>query len=603
MRSSREFVLAVLAAGLLPAAETTILDGSGRIVAMIYSGEELAVRTNLVVASPGWLRQFTLPPGDRVTITRSDSLSVWQGAIEISASQRLNFTETIRERDGKTILGLDYTATADFPAEGIYFRIDLPRDDFAGGTAEFGGAAPSVLFPEIKPAKPDIFGATVPQLAARNASSSLRWSAALDSPRFVNIQDKTENSPQVYTAWVYLHRGNVAAGTRGRLEVELSVAGQPDSMPAHLSLDTTARRYRLDGFGGNYCFNIESPVTQYTLENLRVAWARTEMTLTEWEPENDNASPYDMDWEVFSRRDPPGSNLRREFELARQIQGRGIPYVISIWRLPEWLYTDPGQKGPSDTRRVDPAKWDELLESIGSYLLYARDKYGVEPDLFSFNEANIGVYVLFTAEEHRDAIKSIGAYLESLGLKTKMLLADATGARGTHVYALPAAADPEAMRYVGAVGFHSWGGATPAQYGAWADLAERLGLPLLVTELGLDAAAWRGRSYDSFWYGVKEVQTYQEILLHARPQGTMYWEFTSDYSLIRTTRNTSGREELQPTARFWFTKQFTDLTPPRADALGAESDHRKVLSPPSPATWTANESTRCTSPISPPRAM
>ena len=77
------------------------------------------------------------------------------------------------------------------------------------------------------------------------------------------------------------------------------------------------------------------------------------------------------------------------------------------------------------------------------------------------------------------------------------------------------------------MGFHSWGGGTPEQYAAWGDLAEWLGLPLLVTELGVDAAAWRGRTYDSFHYGLREVRMYQELLLDARPQGTMQWEFTA----------------------------------------------------------------------------
>ena len=59
-------------------------------------------------------------------------------------------------------------------------------------------------------------------------------------------------------------------------------------------------------------------------------------------------------------------------------------------------------------RRIHPDRWDELLECLGSYLAYAKREYGVEPDLFSFNEANIGVDVLLTAEEHREAIKHIG---------------------------------------------------------------------------------------------------------------------------------------------------------------------------------------------------
>lgn len=150
----------------------------------------------------------------------------------------------------------------------------------------------------------------------------------------------------------------------------------------------------------------------------------------------------------------------------------------------------------------------------------------------------------------------------------------ATGPRNTHEFALAAANDPDAMRYVGAVGFHSWGGGTPEHYRAWADLAEWLRLPLLVTELGVDAAAWRGRTFDSFYYGLREVRMYQELLFDARPQGTMQWEFTADYSTVKIAKNPA---DLVPTPRFWFIKHFTDLTPRNADALTTSSDHPKVL--------------------------
>jgi O-glycosyl hydrolase len=334
----------------------------------------------------------------------------------------------------------------------------------------------------------------------------------------------------------------------------LQLALKSEDAPAHLRLDTSRRRYKLQGFGGNYCFGLESPVTQYTLANLQVAWARTEMSLVHWAPENDL----------------PDSRLRHEFELMQQLNRMNIPYVSSIWQLPETFYSDPGETPHRKERRtVAEEKWPDLVEAIGSYLSYARERYGAEPDLFSFNESNIGIDVLLTAEEHRAAIKRIGAELVRRGLKTRMLLADAAGPRGTHEYALPAANDPEAMRYVGAVGFHSWHGGTPKHYRAWADLAERLGLPLLVTEFGVDPDAHRGKRYDSYEYGMREVEMYQELLLHARPQATIQWEFTADYGIVT--------EDVQPTARFWLVKHFSDLTPRNADALGTSSDHPKVL--------------------------
>lgn len=570
-------VISWLAVRPLLAADYAIVDGSGRTVGMVHDGEELAIRTSLYLPTPGWQTTYTQPTADRVTVTRSDSVTTYQGSIDMDSSRRLLFTQTVRQEGAAAVITLDYTASGTLSAEGLFFRLDVPWAEFKGGFAEYPGTNRSTLLPEVRPSNVNLMGATTSRIAARDAASNWQLAAILNRPYFVNLQDKSNESPQNFTFWIYVVSGSLASGATGQFRIDLTLTGAPDTTPATVTLDTTSSRYVFHGFGGNYCFQIESPVTQYTLDNLQVRWARTEMTLSEWEPVNDNASPPLADWAFFQQRDLPGTNLRREFELASEIQRRGIPYVITVWNLPEWLYVDP-QPQPSNTsqRRVNPALWEELLESIGSYLLYAKNQYGVEPDLFSFNEPNLGINVLFSPEEHRDAIKSIGAHLASLGLKTRMLLGDVSHPRGTHTYVEAATADPEAMRYAGAVSFHSWGGATPDQYGAWGDLAERLGLPLLVAEMGTDPAAWRGRVYDNFWYGLRELQQYQELLLYARPQATIYWEFTADYSLVRTLSAGSAMM-LAPTARFWFTKQFADLTPPHSTALIVESDKPKVL--------------------------
>jgi hypothetical protein len=331
----------------------------------------------------------------------------------------------------------------------------------------------------------------------------------------------------------------------------------PATVPARLSVDTSKARFHFDGFGGNYCWNTQSPVSQYTLSNLKLAWARVEMKVQAFDRQRDN----------------PPAEVRGDMETMRRFQQMGVPYVISIWWLPERFYTDAFEKPRSaHFRLIKPEKWDELLDLLGNYLLFAKREYSAEPDLFSFNEANIGVYVGLTPETHTEAIKRIGAHFRKLGLKTKMLLGDATGPRDTHNFVLQAAMDPEAMQYVGAVGFHSWGGGTPDQYRAWGDVAEWLHLPLLVTELGVDAAAYYTRSWDSYQYGLREARMTQELVTYARPQGTQYWQFTQDYALAR-----SRDGKVEPTSRFWLMKHFTDLTPQSSDGLAASSDQKNVL--------------------------
>ncbi len=575
-------LFACLAAALIASAasaQVSVTDRHGIIRAMRLDGEYMELQANLRIPLRGWGKQPNLQDARDVQVTEENGKITRTGRIEVEPGKNFRFEQVLEEADGTVSLALAVTAEADVDIEGVFLWVDVPIRTFTGGQCELRSADRPVASSEMPREQPEnrhFLRGEADLIDMADALRQTRLELSFDRALPVIVQDTREWQGVAYSAFCQL-APSLAAGQTTSLLVRMKLEGQPDDTPAHLTLNANEIRYPLHGFGGNYCFGIESPVTQYTLENLRIAWARTEMTPYEWEPENDNDDPADTNWDYLRSHDKPDSNLRREFLLARQIQDMGVPYVISIWALPRWLYAEPAESVRGGRRRIHPDKWDELLECLGSYLVHAKEQYGVEPDLFSFNEANIGVDVLLTPEEHREAIKRIGAHFEQLGLKTKMLLADATGPRGTHTYAEPAAADPEAMKYVTAVAFHSWGGASPEQYNAWADLAERLNLPLLVAELGVDAGAWRGRSYDTFHYAIREVQHYQEILLHARPQGTMQWEFTSDYGTVKVEKNEAGDETLVPTVRFHFVKHFCNLTPQQSDALGTQSDNRKVL--------------------------
>ena len=570
-------MFALLSAGLH--AEVAVTDAKGRITAINSAGEYLPITMTMRVPLAGWSRQPDLSEATSVKYARDNGRATWEGRLELTKGAFYRYRQTTIEQDGALHIDLQVTAEATVDTEGVYLFLDVPRELFQGGAAQVSRTHTPVASADLpvgQPAARHFLQGTGDGLSLADAAEKTVLELSYDRELSITVQDTREWNGSTYSAFCQL-TGGLQAGQTTSIGITLRVDSQPDTRGAVLSLDAGKVRYRLDGFGGNYCFNIESPVTQYTLSNLNVAWARTEMTLREWEPQNDNEDPGQADWAYFEGRDRPDSNLRREFLLARQIQDKGIPYVISIWHLPAWLYADGGTQPASSRHTVDPAKWPELLECIGTYLQYAKRQYGVEPDLFSFNEANIGVYVLFTAQEHREALKRIGEHLKGLGLGTKMLLADATGPRGTHTYALPASEDPQAMGYVGAIGFHSWGGGTADDYRAWGDLAQRLKLPLLVTELGVDSGAWRSRAFDNYHYAVREMRMYQELLLHARPRGTMQWEFTADYSIVEQQSDADGKTLITPTARYHLVKHFCNLTPRGAEALTTSADNPKVL--------------------------
>ena len=392
-----------------------------------------------------------------------------------------------------------------------------------------------------------------------NAAGTLDLEAGFEQAAEVTLVDRWDGAGRSFQARAAMVRGPMAGGSSMKFLARLRLAARlPAPAPVHVAIDAGNTRFHFDGFGGNYCWNNQSPIAAYTLDHLKSAWARSEMKAIQWDRE----------------RGAPGPEIRTDLETMRKLQQAGARLVISVWWLPERLYTDPYEKPRSARFRIiDPQKWDDLLDLLGSYLLYAKSEYGVEPDLFSFNESNIGIYVGLTPESHAEAIKRIGAYLQKLGLKTKMLLGDAANPRDTHTFVLDAANDPDALPYIGAVAFHSWGGGTAAQYAAWGDVAEWLHLPLLVTEMGVDAAAYYTRSWDSYDYGLREARMAQELLLYARPQAAQFWQFTNDYALARVGADGT----VEPTARFWLMKHFTDLTPASSDALAATTDQTGVL--------------------------
>jgi O-glycosyl hydrolase len=570
------------------AGDIAIAGSTGRLRAMALDGDYVDVHTNIVVHYTGWKGSADLGGSnvEGLQFSQYQNQRKWSGRIKLKDGVSYRYEQVLREADGAVRLSVKVAADGNVPIEAVNLIVSAPVSAFSGGRCEMkepNGSVRTVDLPRDPPEKDHhlITGKTDRvSLSAADASAKLEFS--LDRPVNVMVQDERKWKNSEYAVLVQVAGKDFCAGQSAAVELTLKLTGTADHAPAELTVDPRKVRYKLDGFGGCYCFGVESPVSRYTLDNLRVAWARTEMKLHHWEPTNDNGSPDQTDWEVLKGRDKPDSRLHRDFLWMQELQRRGIPYVISVWQLPDWLYAEPNsdaRKDSTSARHLSGEKWPELLECIGSYLVHAKKQYGVEPDLFSFNEPDCGVRVKLSGEEHRDAIKRIGPHLGKLGLKTRMLLADVASARVPLDYCHPTINDPEAMRYVGAIGFHSWGGAKPQQYAGWGDLAEKLKLPLLVAEVGVDAdwrtvGAWR----DSYLYALREFTMYQELLLYARAQGTMQWELTEDYSTVAKERDASGTGwKLTPKKRFWCLKHFFDLTPRKSDALATASTHPKVL--------------------------
>jgi hypothetical protein len=356
--------------------------------------------------------------------------------------------------------------------------------------------------------------------------------------------------------------GGLEPGATFHTAFTLKASCDMDTTPVKLTLNPDRAGPAFIGVGGN--FRLQSPADAatiaYNLENLRVAWARLEMPLSSWQT-TETGDP---------AAGQPADNVRKAMEMGRTLAQKKIPMIISDWSVPSWAAAAGGGRG-----QIAPDKWPAMYKGITSYISYMKKNYGAEPLLFSFNEADQGINVKLSPEEVDSVIKGLGAAFVAEGLATRMLLGD-TGnptARPANFIDV-AVADPEAMKYVGAVSYHCWTGGSDPVIAKWGQVAQRFKLPLYVAEGGTDPASYRYRFlFLEPWYALDEIALYARCLALSQPASILHWQFTDDYSILAGGRN---GQPLQPTQRFFNLKQL-NLTPPEAPSLAVAGDRPRVI--------------------------
>jgi hypothetical protein len=545
--------LMLATAALSFGAERATFDSAGRVTSLIDQGHRIDVLGHFVLTMDNGRELILQPHDQRSPIERKGARLQWEGSsIEVPGVRfTVSFSETA---DGLALDGSLHNGPVPRHVRSVDYVLALPRDVFLGGQVEGAG----VSLPAVQPTDPAFHRAATKELRLHDAAGTATVFVNFESPRETVIVDTWNSLGRWYDVRVPLRQGTWNANETLPIRLTLGLRATPPARLARLTIDAKRLRQPFLGFGANYCWVNTSPVVDYTLEHLKSTWLRFELKFGSW----------------IAERDDPGPLLRRDFELMQRAQRAGIPWIISLWRVPEDYYVprEPGASPLGHGRKIALARWDDFLEGIGSFLLYVKQHYGAEPDMFSFNEPDLGVDIVFTGEEHRDAIKMIGAHFEKLGLKTKQLLGETANPRDRHLYVLPTAADPEAMKYVAGVSFHSWGGASPEQYAAWGDVAEWLQRPLFVGEAGMDPGAYRNRTYDSYTYGLRELKDHFDAVLHARAQVSLYWQYTNDYGLVRVAEDGT----IEPTGRFHLMRHLSNLTPPHAQVITARSDQPDV---------------------------
>jgi hypothetical protein len=339
----------------------------------------------------------------------------------------------------------------------------------------------------------------------------------------------------------------------------IKVSGEIDRNPVTVTLDAAHPGQLFDGMGGNFRLQVpkaDPGIIDYNLKNLRVAWGRVEMPWRTWQPD-ENTDP--LAAARAGMLDPP---VQQAMEMARRLGEKGIPVIVSAWFPPHWAILPDRPEGTRGNA-LNPAKMDRIRKSIADYLVFLKEKFGVEAAMFTFNESDLGIDVRQTPQEHSDMIKTFGPYFASRGLATKLALGDTSDATPVD-FIQPALHDAEAARYIAAVDFHSWRGCTDEILAQWYAAARQLNVPLIVAEGSTDAAAYRyPQIFAEQQFALYEINLYLRILALAQPRSILQWQLTSDYSLLAGGGAFGDNGPIRPTRRFWNFKQLAS-TPERS---------------------------------------
>jgi len=482
--------------------------------------------------------------------------------------RNIKFTQEVKENGkGIAIVNISATAQNDTLIDGVYFCLDLPESNYSAATVKLNGSSKKQSISSLLSS-----GSKMQKLSGKTIlleASKRQIELTLNSASTFII--KKEAGSQNFQLYVALMGPNIKNGQQAQKSITIRASGDIDRELAQISIDAKNPGRAFAGFGGNFRLqnpNADPAVIQYCLDNMRVAWGRVEMPWRQWQPE-ENMNPIEV-----ANAGKLSDNIIKSMLMAQKLAKLGIPIILSDWSAPRWAMTNDH---PSGTRgdALDQGKIEKIYKSIGDYIVYLKQNYGVEPALFSFNESDLGINIRQTGKEHADFIKGFGAYMAKRGLATKMLIGDNSDAT-TYDFIVPALNDPETHKYIGAVSFHSWRGCDKATLEKWAGASRKLNVPLIVAEGSTDASA---HTYSEMFYeqtfALYEINLYIRICSICQPLSILQWQLTSDYSVLKGMNIYGTKGELAPTRRFWNLKQLAS-TPEKAFSLPVSCNKEEV---------------------------
>ena len=547
-------VLGLLAVGAVshPACGQAELAPWGNLTGLRVQGQLLETGTSLHLVRPGWASEaVTRHEAQRPHYTR-------QGAQQLVTTRldSLDLRETVTDLGpGRATMAVQATARAATAMLGAFMALELPKEAYAQANVQFLDAQGKVV------ATQPLGGGSASESPVtshlRIVAATRQLDLTLATPGQVRLRPAKAGQPLL--VYLPIQVGNLAKGQTAQQTFTIAATGTIDRTPVQLTLDATRPGRPWAGFGGN--FRLQNPkgdpqVIDYCLNNMRVAYGRVEMPWQLWQPD------LGQDPTAAAGQGKLAPHVRESMEMAQRLGKLGMPVVVTAWSAPRWAVvgdqgngTGPGASGQWGAP-LNQANLTASYKSIADYLVYLKEQYGTEADLFSFNESDLGINIRQTGQEHASLIKNLGAYFASRGLKTKLLLGDNSDAN-SYEFIVPAMQDTAARPYIGAVSFHSWRGWDTPTLQKWANAATQLNLPLLVGEGSIDAQAWGYPAiFEEPTYAQQEISLYLRLLTICQPLSILQWQLTSDYSPLAGGGIFGNNAPLHPTQRFYNLQQL-----------------------------------------------
>ena len=529
----------------------TVLQPWGNIQGIRIDGELMPVNSNISVVKNNWSNvTYTARERQRPTYKRSGNTQIVTTKID-----SLYFTEQVTDKGkGLADVTVKVVSHADEAINGVYYTLFLDKTDYGSGSLQAGYVKPT----ELSATESELHKyLSKPSKTFRFIAAKRQMKISFGEPATLLIRKRESGETKGSRVFIPIEKGNLRNSDSAQINFTIEVNGTIDRSPVTFTLHSEKTGRPFDGLGGN--FRLQNPkadpeVIDYCLKNLNVHWGRVELPWRQWQLQL-NEDPVAQ--AKAGNLDP---HVKASMEMAARLTKMGIPVILSAWFPPDWAVIGKVNFRPVNGvwgNPLDHSKDQQIYKSIADYIVYMKDAYGADVKLFSFNESDLGINIRQTAEEHDDLIKGLGAYFESRGLKTKMLLGDNSDANSYH-FIDAAMNDTASHRYIGAISFHSWRGWAKPTLQKWADAATRLQKPLIVAEGSIDAQAW---GYPQIFlepmYALNETNLYIRLLSICQPEAILQWQLTSDYSLLAGGGIFGDTTQLRPTQRFWNLKQLS----------------------------------------------